>query len=146
MSRSLRFFWMLTLACFVGGCSSYRTMPFPDSGRGTDPAAGREPNVEVGDRVRITLADDSQAEGKIMAATAAAITLEPVNHTTYTKYPENLTKDELPRVIAIEDVRIIEKAAFNVVRSFVLTAGIAALVGTAVSNADLSMEMPSVGQ
>jgi|GEM_PF-3182242 len=153
MSAIKRFFWLATLVIFSGGCSSYRVVSSPNIEDETEMAVGWESSIKVGDEVRITLTDNGELEGKIMAISPNDLTLEPlksdkwIKGNKYIKDPENLSSDYRPRVVEADSIRVLEKWSVNKGKSWLLVGGI--LVGTvsvAAATADWSMDSPSLGQ
>ena len=121
MSSVVRFFWLITLIFFVGGCSSYKAV---SSLRIADGDDGWEFPVEVGDKVKITLMDDTQVEGKIMEISNFALTLEPAASTSYTGAKKNTPGDYLPREIAGDSIRALEKREHSGGKTGLLIGGI----------------------
>ncbi|MFH2053285.1 MAG: hypothetical protein ABIK96_12520 [bacterium] len=119
MSRAKRIFWLVTLLLFTGGCSSYKAVSPPRVGDD-----GWESAVRVGDQVSITLTDDGKVEGKVLAISSEALTLDGIETTDYTKYPENLSGDYRPRVIAFDSIRILEKSHPSAGKTTLLISGI----------------------
>jgi hypothetical protein len=124
MSTVMRFFWLVTLGFFVGGCSSYRVVSPPRIEDEAERAVGWESSVKVGDDVRITLTDNGKVEGRIMSISSEALTLEPIEPFNHTKYTENIPSDILPRVIAADSIWVLEKRSPSHGKSSLLVVGI----------------------
>ena len=75
MSTLRRIFWMASLVVFLGGCSGFRQVGdrrhVPD-----DPIHDITASLEVGDWVRLTLADEESVVGKVTELAANSLTLE----------------------------------------------------------------------
>ena len=140
MSTLMRIFWLVTLVFFGGGCSSYRVVSPPRIEDETEMAVGWESSVKVGEKVRITLTNDDKVEGKIMEISSEALTLEPKHFTEYTKYPENITGDYLPRVVLAESIRVIEMEKWELGKSILLAVGILAVLVVIAVASGLSVD------
>ena len=124
MSTAMRFFWLVTLVIFSGGCSSYKVVSSPRIEDETEMAVGWESSVKVGDEVRITLTDNGKVEGRVMSISSEALTLEPIESFKHTKYTKNIPNDNLPRVIAADSIRVLEIRSPSHGKSALLMVGI----------------------
>jgi hypothetical protein len=124
MSMFMRYFWLVTLVFFVGGCSSYKLVTFPRIEDESGKAVGWDFSLNEGDKVKITLIDNSKVQGRIMAISHEALTLEPKHYTKYTKYNENLTGDYLPRVVLADKIQAVEKQSASGTKTALLATGI----------------------
>jgi len=123
MSILLRVMWLVTLVLFAGGCSSYKLVTSPRIEDESGKTVGWDFSLIEGDKVKITLTDNCKVEGRIMAISFEAITLEPTYYTKYTKYPENLTGDNLPRVITADKIQAVEKQSASGTKTALLVTG-----------------------
>ncbi len=108
MSSIKRFFWLVTLLFFSGGCSSYKVVSFLRIEDETKMAVDWESSVKVGDEVRITLTDTGKVEGRVMSISSEALTLEPIEPFKHTQYTKNIPSEYLPRVITADSIRVLE--------------------------------------
>jgi len=118
MSPVIRFFWMVTLLIFAGGCSSYRvvTDPFIEDDWETNIVMSSA--VKIGDKVKITLVDHSKAEGKIMTISYKDLTLEPIQPA------QRIPGDYPPRVIMFDSILVVEKQEHDSNKTSLLVVGV----------------------
>ncbi len=124
MSIFMRFFWLVTLLFFAGGCSSYKAVSAPHINDDVGMAHAWESSVKVGDMVRITLADNSEVEGKIMALSSETLALEGDETTKSIDFLGDLSVYYQPRVIAVESILVVELQEHSSSKTFLLVSGI----------------------
>ena len=100
MSAAMRMIWLITLALFLGGCSSYSVVYPPKSADDPAPIGGWANFINSGDRVRVTLTDDRKIEGKVTNLSDESLVVET-------------RPDQEIEIIAMapEEVRLIEMRA-----------------------------------
>lgn len=113
MSRAMRMIWVVTLVIFAGGCSSYSVV-YPTVGADEPaPVGGWENNVKSGDKVRVTLTDDSKIKGKITDLSTGSLVVE-----TGPSYE----KESI--VISQKEVRVIELRVGHAGRTTLVVIGV----------------------
>ena len=76
MPTGKRFFWLVVLLVFQGGCGGYRQVSLAEDGRGKE--FGLAEDLKTGDRVRLILRDGNVVEGIVEQFGETAIVLDPV--------------------------------------------------------------------
>jgi hypothetical protein len=76
MSAGKRFFWLVVLLVFLGGCGGYRQVSLAEDGRGDE--FGLAEDLKTGDRVRLILRDGNVVEGIVEQFGDTTIVLDPL--------------------------------------------------------------------
>ena len=135
MPQTMRIVWVITLAFFTAGCSSYSVVYGPQDAENAAPSVGLTDAVETGDKVRVTLEDERRIEGKVASLSAESLTLEfgqppRVDHSSL----DDLSDYEIPPYVSdsteipADEMRVVEKRVASSDKTFFLVLGI--VVGT----------------
>lgn len=112
MSTLLKIILLVTLLLFVGGCSTYTVVYAPRSEDDPAPAGGWAYAVKSGDKVRVTLNDESEIKGKVTSLSTDSLIVDTGIHRT----------DKI--AIGADLVKIVEKRVGSGGKTALLVTGI----------------------
>ena len=145
MSRAMKVIWVATLLAFVGGCSTYKTLPpfhLPDEGPAAADVSGA---VEKGDEIRVTVRSGGRAQGRVLEVTPQEIVMRISDHDKL--FANHDLEGEDVRIGA-DALRAVDKRKFSVGKTLVLL-GVIALpivaIGVGMESVDMSMDSGNWG-
>ena len=124
MSVFQKYFWLVTLVLFVGGCSSYKMVTVPGLAGDVDAAREMENSLKPGDQVRLALNDGSELKGEVLDITDMSLRLDTADREP-NGYGWSHQADEAASGVAeipISDVAAAEKCEFNAGKSLLYAA------------------------
>jgi len=145
MSKTMRIMWLITIAFFVSGCSSFGVVYGP--GGDELPAQMKWTDVvESGEKVRVTLEGDRTIEGKVVNLSADSLAVATKIRTVDTtdnidEYEQDHfyspTKTEIVTLAAGDDIRSVELPRFSWGKTLILVGAIAGPIVLMLAASDL---------
>lgn len=142
MTRWRRTFWLLTLALFVGGCSTARTAAWPGD---AVPEHGKAlPVVRVGDTAVVRLHDGTKLHGPVVAVGDQSLTLRIAE-----RGPVDVVAIEAPvhtyeRAIERSAIRQLEAKRINGPLTMLAAAVVVTLVAVGIALATMDLDFGGI--